>query len=75
MRIVYGLSDSLYWFPSANLDGTRRNRWHDWCYYKCQGVMKTKTGFIQLLSAMFGLSVGVGVMTATVLLGVAALLQ
>ena len=37
--------------------------------------MDTKTGFIQLVSAMFGLSVGVGVMTATVLLGVAALLQ
>jgi hypothetical protein len=37
--------------------------------------METKTGFIQLVSAMFGLSIGVGVMTATVLLGVAALLQ
>jgi hypothetical protein len=37
--------------------------------------MDTKTGFLQLVSAMFGLSVGVGVMTATVLLGVAALLQ
>jgi hypothetical protein len=37
--------------------------------------MDTKTGFIQLVSAMFGLSIGVGVMTATVLLGVAALLQ
>jgi hypothetical protein len=37
--------------------------------------METKTGFFQLVSAMFGLSIGVGVMTATVLLGVAALLQ
>ncbi len=41
----------------------------------CQGVMETKTGFIQLISAVIGLSVGVSVMTATVLLGVAALLQ
>jgi ABC-type lipoprotein release transport system permease subunit len=38
-------------------------------------VMETRTGFLQLVSAVVGLSVGVGVMTATVLLGVAALLQ
>jgi hypothetical protein len=37
--------------------------------------METKTAFIQLISAVIGLSVGVSVMTATVLLGVAALLQ
>jgi hypothetical protein len=37
--------------------------------------METHTGFLQLISAVVGLSVGVGVMTATVLLGVAALLQ
>jgi hypothetical protein len=37
--------------------------------------METRTGFLQLISAVVGLSVGVGVMTATVLLGVAALLQ
>ena len=37
--------------------------------------MDVKTGFLQLVSAVFGLSVGVAVMTATVLLGVAALLQ
>jgi hypothetical protein len=37
--------------------------------------MEAKTGFIQLVSTMFGLSIGVGVMTATVILGVAALLQ
>jgi hypothetical protein len=40
-----------------------------------QGVMETKTEFVQLVSAVIGLSVGVGVMTATVLLGVAALFQ
>ncbi len=37
--------------------------------------METRTGFIQLVSAVIGLSVGLGVMTATVLLGIAALLQ
>ena len=39
------------------------------------GFMNTRTGFVQIVSAVVGLSVGVGVMTATVLLGVAALLQ
>ena len=38
-------------------------------------IMEARTGFLQLVSAVVGLSVGVGVMTATVLLGVAALLQ
>jgi hypothetical protein len=38
-------------------------------------IMEMRTGFFQLVSAVVGLSVGVGVMTATVLLGVAALLQ
>ena len=37
--------------------------------------METKPGFIQLISAVIGLSLGVSVMTATVLLGVAALFQ
>ncbi len=37
--------------------------------------MNTQQGFFQLVSAVVGLSVGVGVMTATVLLGVAALLH
>jgi threonine/homoserine/homoserine lactone efflux protein len=37
--------------------------------------MDTRSGFLQIVSAVVGLSVGVGVMTATVLLGVAALLQ
>jgi len=37
--------------------------------------METRPGFIHLISAVIGLSVGVGVMTATVLLGVAALRQ
>ena len=37
--------------------------------------METRTGFLQLVSAVVGLSVGVGVMTATVLLVVAVLLQ
>jgi hypothetical protein len=37
--------------------------------------MDARKGVIQLVSAVVGLSVGVGVMTATVLLGVAALLQ
>jgi hypothetical protein len=39
------------------------------------GLMETRTGFLQLVSEVVGLSVGVGVVTATVLLGVAALLQ
>jgi hypothetical protein len=39
------------------------------------GIMEMRTGFFQFVSAVVGLSVGVGVMTATVLLGVAALLQ
>ena len=38
-------------------------------------IMEMRTGFFQLVSAVVGLSVGVGVMTATVILGVAALLQ
>jgi hypothetical protein len=37
--------------------------------------MEMRPGFFQLVSAVVGLSVGVGVMTATVLLGVAALFQ
>ena len=37
--------------------------------------MEGKTSFLQLISTVVGLSVGVGVMTATVLLGAAALLQ
>jgi hypothetical protein len=37
--------------------------------------METRTEFLQLVSAVIVRSVGVGVMTATVLLGVAALLQ
>lgn len=39
------------------------------------GIMETRTGFFQLVSAVVGLSLGVGMMTATVLLGVAALFQ
>ncbi len=37
--------------------------------------MDAKKGFFQLVSAVVGMSVGLGVVTATVLLGVAALLQ
>jgi hypothetical protein len=37
--------------------------------------MEMKTGFLQLVSAALGLSLGIGVMTATLLLGAAALLQ
>jgi hypothetical protein len=37
--------------------------------------MDTRGGFFQLVSTVVGLSVGVGVMMATVLLGVVALLQ
>jgi hypothetical protein len=37
--------------------------------------METPTGFLHLVSAVIGLSLGVGMMTATVLLGVAALFQ
>jgi hypothetical protein len=38
-------------------------------------VMDTRVRFLELVSAVVGLSVGLGMMTATVLLGVAALLQ
>jgi hypothetical protein len=37
--------------------------------------MDTKTGVIRLVSIVVGLSVGVAVVTATLLLGVAALVQ
>jgi hypothetical protein len=37
--------------------------------------MDTKLGFFQLVSAVFGMSIGIGVMAATVLLGAAALFQ
>jgi hypothetical protein len=37
--------------------------------------MEVKGSFIQLVSAVVGMSVGLSVMTATVLLGAAALLQ
>jgi hypothetical protein len=37
--------------------------------------MKNELKFIQLISSVVGLSLGVGIGTATVLLGVAALLQ
>ena len=37
--------------------------------------MDIRNGFFQLVSAAVGLSLGLGVATATVLLGVAALLQ
>ena len=39
------------------------------------GIMKNEVKFIQLISSVVGLSLGVGIGTATVLLGVAALLQ
>jgi hypothetical protein len=39
------------------------------------GVMKDEVKFIQLISSVVGLSLGVGIGTATVLIGVAALLQ
>jgi hypothetical protein len=37
--------------------------------------MDVRVGFLQLVSAVVGLSVGLGMMTATVLLGAAALFQ
>ncbi len=37
--------------------------------------MKTNIHFIQLISSVVGLSLGIGVATATAILGVAALLQ
>jgi hypothetical protein len=37
--------------------------------------MKTNIDFIQLISSVVGLSLGIGVVTATAILGVAALLQ
>jgi len=37
--------------------------------------MEMKSGFFQLVTAVFGLSIGIGVMAATVLLGAALLLQ
>jgi hypothetical protein len=38
-------------------------------------VMEPRVRYLELVSAVVGLSVGLGMMTATVLLGVAALLQ
>jgi hypothetical protein len=38
-------------------------------------VMEPRVKYLELVSAVVGLSVGLGMMTATVLLGVAALLQ
>jgi len=38
-------------------------------------VMNRNVSFIQLITSVVGLSIGVGIGTATVLLGVAALLQ
>ena len=50
--------------------------WHQSCNYLLQRmVMDTRVRFLELVSAVVGLSVGLGMMTATVLLGVAALLQ
>jgi hypothetical protein len=37
--------------------------------------MRTHINFIQLISSVVGLSLGIGVATATALLGMAALLQ
>lgn len=37
--------------------------------------MNSKVNFIQLITSVVGLSIGVGIGAATVLLGVAALLQ
>jgi hypothetical protein len=37
--------------------------------------MKTNVQFVQLISSVVGLSLGIGVATATAILGVAALLQ
>jgi hypothetical protein len=43
--------------------------------YGGEAIMKTNINFIQLISSVVGLSLGIGVATATALLGVAALLQ
>jgi hypothetical protein len=37
--------------------------------------MKTKVNFVELISSIVGLSLGIGVATASAILGVAALLQ
>jgi hypothetical protein len=37
--------------------------------------MNTNVNFVQLISSVVGMSLGIGVVTATALLGVAALLQ
>ncbi len=40
-----------------------------------EAAMKTDINFVQLISSVVGLSLGIGVATATAILGVAALLQ
>ena len=66
-----------------------RPEWHGRCSMKQQGLnkglnnesgvieaaMKTDINFVQLISSVVGLSLGIGVATATAILGVAALLQ
>ena len=61
--------------PSFEKGGNRAADVASKVLFRWVGLMNTRTGFFQLVSAVVGLSVGVGVMTATVLLGVAALLQ
>jgi hypothetical protein len=73
--MVYRLSVSMSGLHSLKSLRTVLGEWHQRCFLSKQEVMETRTGFFQLVSAVVGLSVGLGVMTATVLLGVAALLQ
>jgi hypothetical protein len=44
-------------------------------YRRNEAVMKTNINFVQLISSVVGLSLVIGVATATAILGVAALLQ
>ena len=75
MGILYRLSDTLSAFHAQNRPSDSTHRLASKVLYQVVEIMEPRTGFVQLISAVVGLSVGVGVMTATVLLGVAALLQ
>ena len=72
---VYGLSDRLSGSPRDRGQRARRISGMRGAIEGSREFMETKPGFIQLISAVIGLSLGVSVMTATVLLGVAALFQ
>jgi len=75
MGILFRLQDTLSVFNAKKRPSRSSTGLAPKVLYQVLEIMEPRTGFVQLISAVVGLSVGVGVMTATVLLGVAALLQ